>query len=357
MSRKTFRKIITTPELLEQINPKNKKLVESFLREKNTRSSDKTIQGYKSDLDIFLTWNLQNNENKFFTDIRKLEFVEFFAFAVDELRFGSARFNRLRSTLSSLSIFIEKFMDDLNYKNIVLRAIEGLPKNPRRDKTILSEEQVNGLLKFLTDKGYYQDACLLALAISSGARLSELLRFTTDLIDENNVAFNGIFLVTTKKIRTKGRTKQGKMLAKYIIKDIFMPYYRQWLPIREKILKENGKEDHGFIFIKDNGDIAEEASIRSWIRKWEVFLKVPFYLHSLRHYLTTYLTKIGLPQELVVEIFGWESGDAMFRIYNDLGVRDRKWSELSKLQDALNKPIVSGQIETLPGKISGWEIS
>ena len=50
---------------------------------------------------------------------------------------------------------------------------------------------------------------------------------------------NIIFLETTKQIKTKGRTKQGKLLTKYLIKDIFLPYYHEWLPIREKIMKEN----------------------------------------------------------------------------------------------------------------------
>ena len=42
--------------------------------------------------------------------------------------------------------------------------------------------------------------CCLALAISCGARISELARFTTDLIDEDNVVFDGLFLETTKEI-------------------------------------------------------------------------------------------------------------------------------------------------------------
>ena len=35
MSRKTYRKVITSPELIEQINPKNKMLMKRFLKHKN----------------------------------------------------------------------------------------------------------------------------------------------------------------------------------------------------------------------------------------------------------------------------------------------------------------------------------
>ena len=77
MTRKTYRKIITTPELIEQINPENKNFVNSFLKEKSTRTSPGTIEGYRSDLNIFFVWNLQENNNKSFVTIRKLELANF----------------------------------------------------------------------------------------------------------------------------------------------------------------------------------------------------------------------------------------------------------------------------------------
>ena len=80
MPRKTYRKLITTPELIEKINGENAKLAEKFLKEKATRSSGMTIKSYHSDLNLFFVWNLLNNDNKFFIDIRKLEFANFFSF-------------------------------------------------------------------------------------------------------------------------------------------------------------------------------------------------------------------------------------------------------------------------------------
>ncbi len=70
MGRKTFFKVITTPELIEKINPENKKLVAKFLKEKSTRSSELTVMNYQSDLNIFFVYNLLNNDNKFFVDIK-----------------------------------------------------------------------------------------------------------------------------------------------------------------------------------------------------------------------------------------------------------------------------------------------
>lgn len=339
MARKTYRKIIVTPELLEQINPKNKKLMKRFLKEKNTRCSDKTIVNYTSDLNIFFCWNLLENENKFFVDIKKIDLSDFFAYAVDELGWGSSRFSRMRSALSSLSDFIERFYDEdyPNFRNIVLKAVELMPKVARRRKTVLSEDQVDKLLNYLKNEIHRpQEACLLALAICSGARKSELLRFDLDLIDENNTAYDGLFIETKEKIKTKGFTKEGKKLYKYIIKDLFLPYYYDWLKERKKIMEKNGVEEHNKMFIKSNGEPAKVSTVDSWIRKWSKYLGEDVYMHSLRHYTCTYLSKIGLESELIVSIFGWSSAD-MYNIYNDLSAKDKKWKGTAKLKEYLNK--------------------
>ena len=337
MPRKTYRLKITSPELWQDVNPENKKLVNQFLREKNTRSSDTTIKGYKSDLEIFFTWNLLYNNNLFFIDIKKLQFAEFFSFATTYLRWGSSRFGRMRSVLSSLSIFIERFMDDMhpNFKNLILKTIEVMPKVARREKTVLSEEQVEGIFIYLEEQELHQINCWFALAVSSGSRFAELLRFTTEIIDENNMAFNNIFLETTRPVKSKGRTKEGKMLIKYIIKDIFWEHYENWINIRKDILDKNNK-NHDYLFIKKNGDPAQGSTIRSWVKKIEKCLDVPFYPHCLRHYITTYLSKIGLPYNLIKEIFGWESIE-MCATYDNSTAKDKRWDELDEFKKILDQ--------------------
>jgi site-specific recombinase XerD len=336
MGRETYKKIITSPELIKQINPENKKLVARFLKEKNTRTSDLTIINYESDLNIFMVWNLLNNDNKLFTDMRKLEFADFFSFTIEEMKWGSARFSRVKSALSSFSNFIEKFYDDIypTYRNIVLKAVESMPKNPAREKTVLSETQVDELLSFLKTNSRKQESCFLALGLATGARISELLKFTIDIIDENNLVFNDVFIETTKEIKTKGRGKAGKLLKKYIIKDLFLPYYKEWLIERDLIMSKNNQE-HKYVFIKNDGTPAGEDFVRRWIPEWEEVIKVPFYFHALRHYFVTHLTRIGLNQDFITEIVGWQSVE-MFKLYNDLTVKDRDWKELDKLQNYLD---------------------
>ena len=56
----------------------------------------------------------------------------------------------------------------------------------------------------------------------------------------------------------------------------------------------------------------------------------------MRHYLCTYLSRVGLEQELIVDLFGWSSSD-MYKIYNDLSSKDKKWKGLDKLKIAIQE--------------------
>lgn len=331
MPRQTFRKIITSPEMTEKINPENMSLMKRFLKEKAIRTSETTLKVYESTLIIFFTWVLNECNNKLYTDIKKIEFSDFFNYAVEELKMGSSRMNNFRSTLSSFSNFIEKFYDTEypNFRNVILKVVDSTPKEMRREKTVLTDEQVEKLLVYLSKKNK-QQACWLALAVCSGARFSELLRFDTDTIDINRTAFGDLFLETTKPIKTKGRGRSGKLIYKYILRDKFLPFYKDWIKQREAILEENNK-DHNSLFIKENGDPINAGSIRKWVKKFEEYLKVPFYTHSLRHYLTTLLAKKNIPHPLIKEIFGWESV-AMVDVYSDITAKDKKWEELENLK-------------------------
>ena len=312
MGRKTFKKKIVTDELLAQVNKDNIKLMERFLREKSTRCSELTIKNYRSDLNIFWCWNLQYNDNEFFIDLRKLDLADFFAYAVKDLQWGGARFARMKATLSSLSDFIEKFYDQdyPKFRNIVLKAIENMPKEPRREKTVLSEKQVEEIFKYYEDNKEYQKACLFALACYSGARKSELLRFTLKNLDINHTAFDGIFIETTEKIKTKGRGQTGKLLNKYILRDKFIPYYEKWLKERERILKEKGLE-HEFIFIDEQTGqpITAPTTVGRWLEDLETVVGVHVYTHSLRHYMATMLARLNIDSSLIQFIFGWSSAD------------------------------------------------
>lgn len=342
MGRKTYKLQFTTPELIEQINPKNVKLMNLFIKDKSRKCSDATIKVYKSNLNIFFCWNVLYNDNKYYPEIKKIELSEFFDFLVNELKIQGKRFSHYRSVLSTLSDIVIKYYDDdfPTFKNIVNTIIEPIPKNDAREKTILSEEEVELIMDVLKTKNRIQELCCFALAIYSGMRIAELEQMTVDMIDrENSLSFGGVSLQTTKKIRTKGFGKQGKVINKHIIKDLFLPYFDEWLEIRNKKIKDLEIEDHGYLFIKNNGQPATQNVLRNWADKWSKIVDKPIYLHCLRHNLVTYLTRLGLGSDFIIAFMGWSSAD-MYKIYNDLDESEMDWKDSEKLKNIIEQKLL-----------------
>lgn len=338
-SRETFRKVITSDELISQINQENVKLMERFLKNFATKRSPKSVVVYRSNLNIFFVWNLLENDNKPFAKIRKLEMLDFFDYALSELRWSPNRFHQCHSSLSSFSNWIESYFDEVegyeNFRNIV-KKIEKPTKEAVREKTVLQKEDIDKIFATLEEENRTQEQCLLALAISCGARVSELAQFTTSLIDEKNTVFDGLFLETTEKIRTKGAGVTGKMLKKYILKDMFLPYYHKWLIEREAILRETG-QDHDFLFITKDGNPANADRLRDWVSTWGDIVDQPSYPHMYRHYQISLLKRLEIDDDLIVYLTGWAegTGHTMIAIYNDNELKDAKFACLDNLKTAL----------------------
>ncbi len=330
--RKTFRKIIVTEDTLKNINPENKKLQKQFLQHKSLSASPTTIKGYGSDLDIFFSYLYLEQENLSFIELKKFDLISFFTYAKDELQFGSSRSNRLRSTLSSMSIFIESVLDDQysDFKNIVLSAVQSVPKSPEREKTVFTDEEVEDMIRHF-EKDDLQIATWISLAAYSGARLSELLRINTKIIEESKEVFDGILLETTP-IKSKGRGINGVKNPKYIVKDNFMPIYEKWLIERAKRIKQSGADEHDAIFIKKNGQPATKSTVRGFNKKSSDYIGKTVYSHSFRHYLVSLLVRRGIPQNVIIALLSWKSGGAMIQIYDDNTVTDMEVKELESLR-------------------------
>ena len=348
MPRKTFRKVITSPEILNQVNPETKKLMDRFLKNYATKKSPNTIVNYRSNLNIFASWCVIENDNISIIDMKKYNWMDFFDFGVTELQWHSNRFCQIHSVLSSFCKWIERMYDEQypNFRNL-LPYIEKPVKTVVREKSVFKKEELDELMNYLDSQNKIQEKCLLALMMASGVRISELCRFKTSIIDENHTAFEGLFLETTEKVRVKGRGVEGKYIEMYIIKDLFLPYYKEWLPIREEILKKTGK-DHDYLFITKDGNPALVSTLTAWFERWDKFTSEHFgknwYAHCQRHWNTSYLLGIGVEKELVQDLRKWSS-DQLCDLYNDNTAKDRKWKGLDKLRDALEKESVKNLSE------------
>ena len=305
---------ITNQEKLALVNKDNIQLGEDWFEYlSSVDRSPKTIEQYKSDLNIFWVWNLENNDNKFFVDLNKRQISKFQNYAINTWKWSPNRIRRVKSALSSLSNYIENILDD-EYEGYrpIIRKIENPALTTVREKTIISEEQLKYLLDKLIEQEKYQAACVVALAAYSGARKSELIQFKVSYFDDKNLIYNGSMYKTPENIRTKGKGKLGKQVPKYTLVAA-KQYIDKWIKERNKL-----GIDSDWLFVTNIDGKCVQAGVSlidNYMEQCSAILNVPVYAHMFRHFLVTEMVKKNIPTEVIQEFQKWSSD--MVSVYND----------------------------------------
>ena len=318
MGRKTKMNSITSDELLAQVNPDNAALLRDFLNYlRSVQRSDTTISAYESDIQIAWVWCLQYNNNAFFVNWTKRNIVAYQNWLLNNNENSPARIRRLKAALSSLSNYIEGVLDDEfpNFRNII-NKVENPVNQPVREKTVLSEEDVTGLLESLVKKKKYDVACYVAIAAYGGRRKAEICRFkVSDFADDKLVC--GGSLWKSDPIKTKGRAK-GKFLNCYTLVRPAKPYIDMWMDYR----KSNGIESEWmFPASNDMTKCLPVSTVNSWMNTVSKMTGMDIYAHSFRHFYTTMLSNQGLPDSVIKEIIGWQD-ISMVAVYLDRTTED-----------------------------------
>ena len=229
-TRKTVYNNICSPEKLAQVNPENIQLGNDFLEYLTSIDRAKTtIESYRHDLDVIWVLILELLNNKFFVELSKRDIVKLQNHCLNSLCWSPARMRRVKSTMSSLSNYIEAMLDDEfeNYRPIV-RKIENPQACAVREKTVLEDEQLEDLLEHLVEKKKYDKACMLAMCMHNGRRKAELPRMKVSYFTEDNVIYGSLYR-SPETVTTKGRGSRGKQLIIYTLKNGFQKYLDLWL--------------------------------------------------------------------------------------------------------------------------------
>ena len=309
---------ITSPELLQQVNQDNIDLGKDFLDYlRSVDRSPNTIDAYSHDLNIFWVYLLQHCNYKFFVDLSKRDIAKYQSYCLTEYKWSPARMRRVKSTLSSLSNYVQNILDD-EYENFrpIIRRIENPVNEKVFTKTVLDEEQLQKLLDYLVDRKRYDQACMISLAMNSGRRKSELPRFKVSYFDESNMIYGSLYK-TPEQTKTKGRGSRGKYLTCFVLSKPFKPYLDLWMNYR----KENNITSE-WLFPKKVGNTyidepMDSRTLSSWAETFSTILGIDFYFHSLRHFFTTSCSRSGLPDDVIQALIGWSSLD-MVTVYKDI---------------------------------------
>ena len=316
--RTTVYNQITSPIKLESVNRNNIELGKDFLNYlKSVGRAQSTIEQYSANLNIFWCWNLEHNHDKFFVDLTKRDIIKLQHYCLEEFNWSPKRLRTFKATLSSLSNYIENILDDEypTYRPII-NKIESPPNETVREKTVLTDEEVQTILDYLIDHEEYEKAVFLSLGVNSGRRKAELARFKMSFFMDRNLIANGALYKSPEKIRTKGRGRKGKMLYVYTIAKPFKPYFDLWKAQRQKLgIKSE------WLFPKRNlpegiDEPREVSTFDNWSEQFSNIIGKPVYPHCLRHKFVSDLAANNIPNNIIKDIVGW-SDISMVDIYND----------------------------------------
>ena len=350
MARKTNRVLKATEEDVLLISEDNKQLLDEFMVYYEASDHSKSSCTVTlSNLKIFFVWNMKYNKNKFFAKIKRKDFLQYQSYLLSN-GLSPARIRALRSSISSLSIYIENMIiseldeDDDEYGiwkkwKPSINSIPAPVGSFVRKKTVMSDSDVQKMLDYLTSKKQFQKACLLSLALCSGCRKSELNQFLVSFFNKENLIFNGALYVTPTTIKTKGRGSQGKQLQKYTLAKDFQPYLDMWLKQREEL---NIDSEFLFVIKGENGwEQMPVTTLNSYARSFTNILGTDFYWHSCRHFLCSRLSKLGFSAESIRTLYGWESVE-MVKVYDDgdqVGALEKYFSSTGDIQKVEEKTI------------------
>lgn len=302
MARQTNRVLITTEEEISKINPDNLELMEDFLNYlETTDHSPKSIIVYKSNLNIFFVYLMKYCKNKDFVDIKKRDIMNWQNYLIKG-GLSPARIKVLKSTISSLGIFIESILDEEkkweDFRNIV-NKIPAPSSNEVREKTILSDEQLEMLLDKLIQLNKIQIALFVAMSAFSGSRKAETIQYKRSFFTDETCK-SGLYV--TPEIRTKGKGVTGKKLNKYCIKNKVDKYLKLW--DKEREIKGINIDDLFVVKKKDKWQCATIATVNGWMDICTKILGEPCYCHNFRHFFCSFLERQNIPISVIKDIIG-----------------------------------------------------
>ncbi len=264
-----------TPELWEQVNKENKRIMEDFLAEYKQRKKSKgTINGYMNDIRIILIYILKELDNKCILDLKKKDFRGLSLYFTEECNMSAARVNRLKSAVNSMLTFCEDD-DDYEYEINYAKKVHGLPKSPVKDNDddfFFTFDEFIKVRDILVKQEKWQLAVLWSLGFDSAARKNELYQVKKDGLLSGN----------------KTNVVIGKRGKKFPL--VYLDDTRELI---KKYLEWRGEDNIESLWVKGEGDNKEPLSDSSVLYDRIVSIskilsdvrgeECKIFTHSMRH--------------------------------------------------------------------------
>lgn len=296
------KRIETDRGKLNQINHESVSLINRYKMDMELRElSGKTIYGYITDLDSWLVYVLENQNNKSALEITEDDLTEFFYFCKQQGN-NSRRIKRRMSSISAFYKYLRK-------KRVVIENPCELIDRPKKDVDV-------NVQTFLTHEQVYLMKYLLKERAKSGKRIDADLRLYALFSLSTMARVTAVSSIKWEQVNLSERTvvdvleKEGKLVTLYYseeVKDLLYETKKE----RERI----GYDDGGYVFGRNGKKIAVEV-LERWAKKIGKIIGVPtLHPHDFRHSGSQLLKLNGCPIEQISELLNHSGLDVTKKHY------------------------------------------
>lgn len=285
---------------MEAFMDNNIKQLEEFLTYLKTVKgmSYNTINGYRSDLNMFFNFLLYNKKkptnveqisDEFISKITLSDLYKFIEYLEIKRKNGA---NARRRKISSLKSFFEYLLKIGRIENNPTLNLE-MPEIKKENPTYLTLKQCQKLLNAIDGDFKARDYCVITLFLNCGLRISELVNIDLDDIQDDILTVTG-----------KGNKQRAIPLNDMCINAI-----KDYLKIRNKNI--NKIKDAEALFLSKNYTRISVSGINNMIKKHMKKARLnpnKYTPHKLRHSAATLMLKHGnVDIRSIQEILGHKS--------------------------------------------------
>lgn len=298
-------------KILSEINPETMKLWNKYKIDMSLRElSEKTIAGYKNDLEHWWIYIYKNQGNQSVAELTEDDITEFLYFC--KTQGNNSR--RMRRRMASISAFYKY----LRKKKLISENPTEFLDRPKKDmdvvtQTFLTLEQVQQMRDVLqsfvntaeTDSKKHralQYQCYALFSLSTMARVNAVCNIRWEQIDFNERTVNDVL------------EKEGYIVTLYFSEEV-----KGLLENLMNYRKENNIDDDGYVFIS-YADGKYSKTTNSTLAKWshaigEMFGVPTLHPHDFRHSGSSLLKAQGMSLEDVSELLNHSGTDVTRKFY------------------------------------------
>lgn len=283
---------------ITMIHPESLKLIERYKIDMMMRNlSDKTQQHYVWDLQQWLIYVLDNQNNKSVLEVDDEDITEFLYFCKKE----GNNAERIRLRIAVISAFY-KF---LRKKKLIRDNPTEFIDRPKRSQriimqTYLTSEQVALMREKLIGNDNLQLRLYAMLSLSTMARVTAMSSIRWDQIDLEAKVIRGVL------------EKEAKIVDLF-----FSDECKCLLQDLKQYRLSKGIDDSGYVFKgRKKGKHITSAALNAWSHKIGELIGIPtLHPHDFRHSGATLLKNAGMALEDVSVLLNHESTDTTKKFY------------------------------------------